>query len=111
MTLLTGNYAHTVSTSGPQTSTKPTKSAPDAYAHAHPLVGSFRERPQVAPDRQGSSQRFHCTFSVPAASFVLFIAEQLQALNSLFLPHAHLAISELRMPPLVIQTGCSTAQS
>jgi len=63
-----------------------------------------------APDRQGSAEHSHCTFSVPAASFVLFVAELLQALNSLFLPHAHLVISELRMPPFVIQTGCSAAQ-
>lgn len=100
---------HCVPMSGPQASSTSTKSALDIYKHAHCLVGSFRERPQIAPDRQ--AQHFHWTFSVPAASFVLFIAELLQALNSLFLPHAHLVISELKMPPLVIQTGCSTAQS
>lgn len=75
---------HCVPVSGPQATATPTKSALDTYKHAHLIVGTFRQRPPTAPDRQRSAQHFHGTFSVPAAGFVLFIAELLQALNSLF---------------------------
>lgn len=94
---------HCVPVSGPQATATPTKSALETYKHAHLIVGTFRQRPPTAPDRQRSAQHFHGTFSVPAAGFVLFITSP----KFTFLPHAHLVISELRMPPLVIQTGCS----
>lgn len=103
-------YTHCVPLSGPQASRAPSKPAPGRYKHI-PLAGSFRERPCLAPGRQGPAQCAPCTVSVPSRQFVLFLAGLWQALHSLFPPHALCVMSGLRMPPLVIQTVCSRAQS
>lgn len=76
-----------------------------------PLAGNFRERLCLAHGRRGPAQCAPCTVSVPSRQLVLFIAGLWQALHSLFPPHALCVVSGLRMPPLVIQTVCSTAQS
>lgn len=78
----------------------------------HPaLAGSFRERPCLAPGRQGPAECAPCTVPVPCRQPALLIAGLWQALHSLFPPHALCVVSGLRMPPLVTQTVCSTAQS
>lgn len=113
---LGGNFTHTVCQCQvwvhcAQASTSPSKPAPGRYKHSHPLLAVSEKDPVLAPGRQGPAQCAPCTVSVPSRQLVLFLAGLWQPVHSLFPPHALCVMSGLRMPPLAIQTVCSTAQS